>query len=458
MPARPNLLFIMDDQHRYDFLGIEQSLIPTPNLDILAQDGTRFTHCCVNAPVCAPSRISLATGLHPWRLGCLDNHCYLPKQVPTYYQRLRDHGYQVASAGKLDLAKPSPYNGRTGRLSRNFQWGFTDPMEIEGKMHAGRSLQPVGPYGYYLEERGLYDRFQKDYTQRSQAGWIKGVSHDSVLPEEAHSDSWIGQQAVSWLESVSTESPWHFFVSFVGPHDPFDPPSNWAERFRTAPMPEAIQSSRHSKPGWIQQRQLDISTAEIEHTRRQYTANISLIDYWIGQMRDMLTARGMADNTYIVFASDHGEMLGDHQLYTKSVAYEGALRVPLILAGPEIPAGGLSHSLVELADINPTLCELAGVPYSGNELESLDACSVLPSVRDTSRTHRPNALSQLRHFAAVRTDSHKLIHNYNSGTELYDLEQDPTECQNIAEEQPELVSDLRRQMQTRSVEGTWHRW
>lgn len=458
MPANPNLLFLMDDQHRFDFLGMEQSLVSTPHLDALARDGTRFSHCCVNAPVCAPSRISLATGLHPWRLGCLDNHCYLPKHIPTYYQRLRDHGYQVASAGKLDLAKPSPFNGRTGRMPRNFQWGFTDPLEIEGKMHAGRAAEPVGPYGYYLEAEGLYAPFRDDYARRCQAGWIKGVSHDSVLPEEAHSDSWIGQQALRWLENVSAETPWHLFVSFVGPHDPFDPPTSWADRWRHAPMPDPIQSAPDSKPAWVQQRQLDMTASEITQTRRQYTANIGLIDHWVGQMRDMLADRGMADNTYIVFASDHGEMLGDHQLYTKSVAYEGALRVPLILAGPDIPAGGLNHSLVELADINPTLCEMAGVPYSGNELESLDARSLWPSIRDTSCTHRPNALAQLRHFAAVRTETHKLIENYNSPPELYDLVQDPGECTNLAAEQPALVSALRAQMQARRVEGTWHRW
>ncbi len=457
MSVKPNLLFIMDDQHRFDFLGIAQPLVSTPHLDRLARDGTRFSHCCVNAPVCAPSRIALATGLHPWRLGCLDNHCYLPRQVPTYYQRLRDHGYQVASVGKLDLAKPSPCNGPTGQLPRNFQWGFTDPLEIEGKMHAGRADTPLGPYGYHLESLGLFDHFRDDYARRSQAGWIQGVSHDSVLPEAAHADSWIGQQALAWLERVSTTTPWHLFVSFVGPHDPFDPPTSWAEQFRTAPMPAAIQSAPDSKPAWIRQRQLDMTPDEITHTRRQYTANISLIDHWIGQIRAMLDARGMADNTHIVFASDHGEMLGDHRLYTKSVAYEGALRVPLLLAGPDIPAGGLNDSLVELADINPTLCELAGVPYTGHEQEALDARSILPSVRDTSRPHRANVLTQLRHFAALRTGNHKLINNYNEQPELYDLVQDPGECHNIAADHPQLVSELRAQMQDRYLEGTWHR-
>ncbi len=458
MSANPNLLFILDDQHRFDFLGLEQSGVATPHLDALAAQGTRFTHCCVNAPVCAPSRIALATGLHPWRLGCLDNHCYLPRQIPTYYQRLRDQGYQVASVGKLDLAKPAPYNGRYGRRACNFQWGFTDPLEVEGKMHAGRAARPAGPYGFHLVEQGLFARFREDYARRSQAGWIQGVSHDSVLPEEAHSDSWIGRRALTWLENVTLEDPWHLFVSFVGPHDPFDPPTPWAARFRDSAMPTAVAGAPGDKPVWVQHRQYETTAAEIAHTRRQYAANIALIDHWVGRMREMLAARGMADNTYVVFASDHGEMLGDHRLYTKSVAYEGALRVPLILAGPDIPAGGVSHTLVELADVNPTLCEMAGVPYTGNELEVLDARSVMPSVRDTSRPHRPHALAQLRNFAALRTETHKLIDNYNDRTELYDLVEDPGECHNLVEEHPQLVSDLRAQMQARRVEGAWNRW
>lgn len=457
MPPKPNILFIMDDQHRFDFLGLAQPAIPTPHLDALAAEGTRFTHCCVNAPVCAPSRIALATGLHPWRLGCLDNHCYLPTRVPTYYQRLRDAGYQVASAGKLDLAKPVGFNGRTGRRACNFQWGFTDPMEIEGKMHAGRAADPVGPYGFHLQEAGLWQRFRQDYTARSQAGWIKGASHDSVLPETSHSDSWIGQQAVQWLETVASDAPWHLFVSFVGPHDPFDPPSTWADRLRQAPMPAPIQPVPAGKPAWIRQRRLSMSDMEIRQTRRQYSANIALIDHWIGCMLQVLRDRGLAERTCILFASDHGEMLGDHGLYTKSVAYEGALRVPFILAGPGIPAGGVCHSLVELADLNPTICELAGVPYAGSELDALDARSVMPSIQDTARPHRRNVLAQLRHFAALRTETHKLIVNYNDEPELYDLTQDPAEIHNLASVQPQVLAAMQATMRARMVEGTWHR-
>jgi choline-sulfatase len=153
---RPNVLFIMSDQHRFDYLGCAGAdFVQTPNLDRIAARGVRLTQCTTNSPVCAPSRIALATGLQPYRLGALDNNSFLPGSAPTHYQHFRDHGYRVGCVGKLDLAKPDKYNGRYGDRPCIYGWGFTHPEECEGKMHAGLSPTPVGPYTYFLQERGL---------------------------------------------------------------------------------------------------------------------------------------------------------------------------------------------------------------------------------------------------------------------------------------------------------------
>src|SRR5689334_2809485 len=133
MAGRPNILYLMADQHRHDYLGCAGAeFVRTPHIDSLAARGVRFRYCCTNAPVCAPARIGLATGLQPSRLGALDNQCFLPPGVPTFYQRLRDGGYRVGCVGKLDLAKPDPYNGRYGDRPAVFAWGFTHPEECEG--------------------------------------------------------------------------------------------------------------------------------------------------------------------------------------------------------------------------------------------------------------------------------------------------------------------------------------
>jgi len=164
--------------------------------------GVRVTGCCTNAPIYAPARIGLATGLQPARLGALGNDAYLPRTVPTYYQRLRDHGYRVGCVGKLDLAKPDPYNGRYGDRPCVYSWGFTHPEECEGKMHAGGHATPVGPYTFYLQERGLLQRFHEDYTARSAKGWVKDASHDSVLPAEDFEDAYIGRRSAEWIKRV----------------------------------------------------------------------------------------------------------------------------------------------------------------------------------------------------------------------------------------------------------------
>jgi choline-sulfatase len=174
-----------------------------------------------------------------------------------------------------------------------------------------------------------------------------------------------------------------------------------------------------------------------------------VIDDQLCRMLNVLEERGMADNTSVVYTSDHGEMLGDHGLYTKGVAYEAALRVPLIVAGPGIEGGEISDALVELIDLNPTVCELAGLPPQQN----IDARSFVPVLHGETEAHRTEAVSALRHLRCIRTGRYKLIQNYNDVDELYDLESDPEERDNIADQEPELVRDLQRRLNERFLEG-----
>ena len=395
--------------------------------------------------MCAPSRIALASGYQPLRLGSVGNDSYLPQHVTPYYQRLRDSGYRVGCVGKLDLAKPDGYNGRHGDRPRVYGWGFTHPVECEGKMHAGMSDTPQGPYGFWLEEQGLYQQFRADYKERSSKGWIKDASHDSVLPTEAFEDAYIGRRASEWIETIPDDFPWHLFVSFVGPHDPFDPPAEYAERYRAAGMPSAIEDSMDGKPSWVNARRLDMTPDEITHTRRQYCGAIELIDDQVGLILAALERRGMRENTYIFFASDHGEMLGDHGLYTKSLPYEPALRVPLIATGPGIRSWQVSDALVELIDVNPTICALAGLPPQ----PGIDALSFDWVLNGDERAHRTETVSAIRNFRLIRTHDYKLVQHYNDRTELYDLNEDPEELHNIADAHPDVVRTLGRRLNER---------
>ena len=453
MAASPNILFIIADQHRHDYLGCAGAdFARTPNLDAIGARGIRFDNCFTNCPVCAPARIGLAAGLQPGRLGSLDNQSYLPATARTYYQRLRDAGYRVGCSGKLDLAKPDSWDS-TGDRPCVFTFGFTHPIEIEGKMHSGMYDQPQGPYGLWLQEQGLYARYRKDYNQRSARRWIKGASHDSVLPAHAFQDTYIGQRAVQWLREIGDDFPWHMFVSFAGPHDPFDPPTVYAEHFRDADVPPAIEDEYANKPGWYRGRTRGLNSDETAHARRQYCASIEAIDDQVGAMLAVLEERGMLENTYILYSSDHGEMLGDHGLYTKSVPYEPSLHVPLIIAGPEIEGGRTSEALVELIDLNATICELAGLPPQ----EWIDARSLGPVLRGEREEHRDTVVSQIRNWRLIRTARDKYVEHYNDMDELYDLEEDPDELRNLALDQPQRCRELGRRMRERFMEGQWRR-
>jgi arylsulfatase len=453
-PSRPNILFIMDDQHRFDYLGCAGAgFVHTPNIDRIAQRGVRFTQTITNCPLCAPARIGLASGQNPSRLGALGNNAFHPLSVTTHYQRLRDHGYQVGMVGKHDLAKSDYHRGRGGDRPVNYALGFTQPHETLGKMEAGLRDTPSCPYTHHLAKKDLFREFCQDYQSRRAKGWIIGASHDSVLPTEDFHDAYIGSVAVDWIENVPEEFPWYYLASFIGPHDPFDPPTEYAEGYRDAKVPEPISSSSEGKPMWQRHRRIGIGLEEITLTRRQYCSSITLIDEYVGRMLDALERRRMLDNTYIIFTSDHGEMLGDHGMYTKAVPYEASVRIPLIVAGPGVERGKVSDALVELIDVNPTVCELAGLPAQ----ENIDARSFRDVLSDTGKAHREYIVSEIRNWRMIRTERYKFVENYNDVPELYDLQNDPDELHNIAEANPASAKKFRATLMERTKEGKWLR-
>jgi arylsulfatase len=446
---RPNFLFIFDDQHRHDYLGASGATwVNTPNLDRIAENGVRFTQAATNCPLCAPARMSLATGLQPVRAGVLANDFgRAPHGLQTLYQRLRDHGYWVASSGKLHLG-PTGAAGPNGDPPGAYRLGFTHPCECEGKMSAGYRAGPSGPYTHHLHEKGLLEAFHTDYQKRIEAGWA-WANWDSVLPAEDFQDAFVGRVATEWIRDVPETHPWMMFVNFVGPHSPFDPPTAYADKYRQADMPEVVPSVFDGKPNWVRQRDHALSSEAVLEAQRQYCAAIEAIDDQVGEMLDVLEQRGMADNTYVIFTSDHGEMLGDFGMYAKFVAYEGSLRVPLCVSGPGIVPGQVSDALIELIDVNPTICGLAGL----DEQAHIDAESFSPVLKGEATEHRTETASVIENFRCIRTRKYKLIHNYNDVFELYDLVNDPQELDNVAEARPEVFEEMHGRLRERFFGG-----
>ncbi|MCL2880757.1 MAG: sulfatase-like hydrolase/transferase [Treponema sp.] len=475
-----NILLIMADQFRGDWMSCRGTdFVRTPHIDEIARGGVRFPGTVCNSPLCAPSRASIAAGVYPHRTGVMSNDKNFPTARNTYYRVLREHGYRVSVIGKSDLHKPDHFYGKNGDLPLMYHLGFTDSLDTEGKMNSCKKRGCLseadcrfdtysrdadipegllaGPYQHYLREKGLLLDFSRDYYKRlfEKPVWHSGVS---VLSADDCHDSFIGRNACEYLENVSDESPWHLFVSFAGPHDPWDAPKEYYERYKdvrfedfaqTAPEhgPALSGNSGKGKPGWVQRRihaeSEGMGAQDLLEVKRHYAAAISLIDDWIGKMLAVLDSRGLRDNTAIIFCSDHGEILGEHGLFTKSCMYEGALRVPLIMSVPGATGGRTENGMAELVDLYPSILDMAGIDF---DKEGLDGISLLPVITGNEKIPRNFQYSELNNTRMISDGNYKLIDSLNDISELYDLKKDPCELSNILADNKAIARSLRKKM------------
>lgn len=459
---KKNILLIMCDQLSSRWLGYAgNSLVQTPNIDRLAGQGVSFPKAVCNSPVCAPSRISLAGGLYPHHLGSLDNFSVYPiGRQPTYYQKLRAHGYRVGVVGKTDLHKADHFCGPDGKTPVMYDLGFTDPVDTEGKMHAMKTLDfrwnpslpkgdervPLGPYQVYLMGKKRMDDFAQDYYHRlrTHPDWYAGPS---VLPEEDYHDSYIAKRSVDFLKEKTGTEPWHLFVSFVGPHDPWDAPQRYYERYKDVVFPAPPEDDMSGKPAWITKRSKkqtgEMTPQELLEVQRQYAGMITHIDDKVGEIISALEQTGQRENTLIVFCADHGEQMGSHGLFHKRVMYEGALRIPMIICDPNGEHGVTSEAKAELVDLYATFLEYAGIPCGDMQLDSK---SLMPVVRGETQEHKRYQFSEICHGRMITDRRYKYIENINDKNELYDLEHDPQEIKNIIAEEKELAHEMQWKM------------
>ncbi|GIX07743.1 MAG: arylsulfatase [Candidatus Poribacteria bacterium] len=422
---RPNLLFFFPDQHRYDFVGWNSELpVRTPNLSRLSERGVRFSVAFTPSPLCAPARACLASGRWYEHCGVRDNSDDYPSTLPTFYQRLQAAGYRVGGVGKFDLNKGSNDWGLDGKNHLE-EWGFTDGINSEGK-HAGVNTgaeSPRGPYMKYLHDRGLAQLYAEDLRKRHHYRDV----HPSPLPEEAYGDNWVAQNGLELLRGFPTDRPWFLQVNFPGPHEPMDVTAEMRRRWEGVPFPPP-----HDNDQW------DVQTHSA--IRQNYAAMIENIDRHLGRYLDLIQERGELERTVIVYSSDHGEMLGDHNRWAKSSYYHPSIGVPLVLAGPGIASGLVSEALVSLHDLAATFLELAGAePIAG-----WDARSLLPVLRGERSQHRAAVLSGLNRWRAVFDGRYKLVLREEAAPLLFDLKEDPKEDHNQAADRPEEVERLYR--------------
>ncbi len=445
-PTPPNVLWICTDQQRWDSIAaLGNRHINTPNIDRLAAAGTACTNAFCQAPICTPSRASFLTGCYASTVhGCSNGNSHWAEAAPLVTGLLADAGYCCGLAGKLHLA------GAHGRIEPRPR---DDGYSVFHWSHDPRDTWPAGhAYRDWVADRGAH--LGRTYAKLG------------YMPAELHQTTFCADRAIEFMEFSWTQ-PWLMSVNIFDPHAAFDPPADYLARYNPDDMPApAYQPSDLAAQELL--KGVDFQTAardpdsfDARGKIAAYYAMIELIDHNVGRMLDALERTGQADNTLVIFTSDHGEMLGDHGLLLKGCRfYEGLVHVPLILRWPgRITAGATTDALVELTDLAPTLLDAAELPVP----EHMAGRSLLPLLRGATAEHRGEvrceyyaALRSLKRNLGAWSDSratmirdrrYKLAvyHGHPVG-ELFDLQEDPHEHRNLWREPgyAELRFDLLR--------------
>src|SRR5437660_5204037 len=360
--VKPNILFVLCDQLRADALGCTGNWVRTPNIDQIAREGVRFSNCVTNSPVCIPARVSLATGLYPHNTGVWDNCPYeLPEATPTWMAAIREAGYRTSLFGKTALHRRGPDLRKVEYVLKSY--GLDDVDEIRGPR---ASVDTICHMTARWDSLGLLEAFRKDMKQR--AGKNKTLVRPSPLPLTEYYDVYIGQQAKKYLRNYERPEPWFCWVSFAGPHEPWDTPEPYASMYRAQDMPAPTKRPRlrDQAPKGELDRKFAESRGKIDNARElraSYAGKVTLIDDQIGEILKEIEARGELDRTVILFTSDHGEMNGDYDLIHKSNFLNPAVRIPLIVSTSEIRESSLTGRIIdrplELFDAGPTLSDFA---------------------------------------------------------------------------------------------------
>lgn len=358
--GRPNVVIVCVDQWRGDCLSGEgHPDVETPYLDQLAGRGATMTQAYSATPTCVPARMSLMTGLSQGshrRVGYRDGVDF--DVGATLPRAFRDAGYQTQAIGKMHY------------WPERVRIGFDDVLLHDGYLHHSRRRE---------RDAALYD----DYLTwlREQAGTSAvedyiddGIECNSVVArpwdksERLHPTSWVASEAIRWLYRRDPTVPFLLYLSFHRPHAPYDPPQ-WAfDRYDHGGLEPPVVGDWEEEAYGERRRDWDPTShvaryrdRDVQRARAGYYGHMTHIDTQVSRVLQALGEFGVLENTYVVFVSDHGDMMGDHDLWRKGYPYEGSARIPFLIAGPDVCPGTRCEEVVELRDLMPTLLELAGI-------------------------------------------------------------------------------------------------
>lgn len=448
MKGPTNILFLLGESHAPDLLhAAGNPYIQTPNLDALAARGLLFDAAYCASPLCVPARAAIATGRFPHESGYWDSSIAYDGRVESWMKRLRTAGYETAGIGKMHFRDDADDYGFTRyRETMHIADGIGDL--VSALRH--KEAEPKYP--------GLWDIWTSQY----------GSGDDS--PYRRY-DERIVEEACSWLRDCAggAVAPWALCVHFIAAHAPFVTPRRFFDLYALTDSPPPIRFSRDQRPDHPSIRHLrnivcheeDIPLERVQEVRAAYFATVSYLDDLIGRVLDALDRYGLAEDTLIVYTSDHGFSCGDHFIFGLFHMLEESLRVPLIMAGPGVPEGRGIADPVSHVDLYPTILEACGLSPTPAE-DSVMARSLWAVIdgregRDTvfAEYHGTGTLSG---GYVLRRGAMKLIHFIDMPPQLYDLEADLEEANDLAADPAyaglvaELLAELRRRVDPEEID------
>lgn len=441
---KPNILLIMTDQQRYDSLGCYGfSAIPTPNIDSIGAEGVVFDNCYVNNPICTPSRASIFTGKSLTGHGVYKLNDILPETEKLFPEYLREAGYETALFGKLHVGSAVFEKDNRHKYDGfdRYCWNH-EPVLFENS--------PYNEYAHWLERE--HQEFYSEYfNKRREYG---------PVPAEVHCTTFLSDMTAEFIRNRSSDAPFFCCLSIFDPHNPYNDCSEEglaAVKEEELPEPYICEGDIHLPKDVIREREhgymksIDRYTKEaIMDMRKGYYGSIAFLDMQLKKVLDALKARGIMENTMIIFVSDHGDMLGDHKLLAKGAFFfDPCTRVPLLIK-PHYSVGKSRRvkSLVQPSDIAATVLAAAGysayeikkiAPDSSNLLEVKENDKEKAAVcmyRGTGICDTMNEFSPPIYATMFRKGDYKLnlYHNICGALaegELYDMFRDPGETRNL---------------------------
>ncbi|MBU7003932.1 MAG: sulfatase-like hydrolase/transferase [Theionarchaea archaeon] len=404
MAKRKNVLVMMCDHHRYDALGfLGNPMAITPNLDELASRSVLFENCFNQSPVCSPARHSLATGRYAHAHGVLSNtHMPYPGMV-TIGHALREIGYRRINLGHMHWK------------DLEMDTGF-EPWISHDKWRRAMSGDVMTRYAW-----------ESDHITRRTTGG------PSSRTREQYSGYYVANNAIEEISSaVENGDNFLCWAAFSEPHPPFYPPKEIYERIDQSKIELPEQSGEGNRPPseYILKRRREwenLTEVEIRQMIAGYYGMVELVDGYIGMVMDHIDQLGIRDDTIVIWTVDHGDQLWEHELFLKFNMYEASVHVPLLVDIPGNPPG-IRGELVEHVDIFPTICDLLGVEIPG----TVQGRSLAPLLEGgPSAEWREAIFSQIRDVQMVRTKDMKLVLYAGKPGELYDIERDPCELDNL---------------------------